>query len=113
MSYGFSGGPPRVDDERSHPVGHARSVQEHEDRDDDARGREHEHRQRGLGDAENQLAVAFEAFGQLLEKALGRAVRKLGGSFAEYIAIIAEVRDYGRVHKVDLRDAARSLANQP
>ena len=47
------------------------------------------------------------------EKALGRAVRKLGGSFAEYVAIIAEVRDYGRVHKVDLRDAARSLANQP
>ena len=47
------------------------------------------------------------------EKALGRAVRKLGGSFAEYVAIIAEVRDYGRVHKVALRDAARSLANQP
>jgi len=47
------------------------------------------------------------------EKALGRAVRKLGGSFTEYVAIIAEVRDYGRVHKMDLRDAARSLANQP
>ena len=47
------------------------------------------------------------------EKALGRAVRKLGGSFAEYVAIIAEVRDYGRVHKVDLRDAARSLIGQP
>ena len=47
------------------------------------------------------------------EKALGRAVRKLGGSFAEYVAIIAEVRDYGRVHKMELRDAARSLAGQP
>jgi len=50
---------------------------------------------------------------EAFEKALGRAVRKLGGSFAEYVAIIAEIRDYGRVHKMDLRDAARSLANQP
>lgn len=45
------------------------------------------------------------------EKALGRAVRHSGGSFAEYIAIITEVRDYGRIHKVDLRVAARALAN--
>ncbi len=50
---------------------------------------------------------------EAFEKALGRAVRKLGGNFAEYVAIIAEVRDYGRVHKMDLRDAARSLADQP
>jgi hypothetical protein len=50
---------------------------------------------------------------EAFEKALGRSVRKLGGSFAEYVAIIAEVRDYGRVHKLDLRDAARSLADQP
>lgn len=49
---------------------------------------------------------------EAFEKALGRAVRKLGGSFAEYVAIIAEVRDFGRVHKKDLRDAARSLADQ-
>ena len=46
------------------------------------------------------------------ERALGRAVHASGGSFAEYIAIVAEVRDYGRTHKVDLRDAARALANQ-
>lgn len=49
---------------------------------------------------------------EAFEKALGRAVRKLGGSFAEYVAIIAEVRDFGHVHKMDLRDAARSLADQ-
>ena len=49
---------------------------------------------------------------EAFEKALGRAVHKLGGSFAEYIAIIAEVRDFGRVHNTDLRDAARSLADQ-
>lgn len=47
------------------------------------------------------------------EKALGRAVRKLGGSFAEYVAIVSEVRDYGRTHKLDLWDAARSLRGQP
>ena len=47
------------------------------------------------------------------ENALGRAVHKLGGSFAEYVAIIAEVRDYGRVHKMELRDAARALSGQP
>jgi hypothetical protein len=51
--------------------------------------------------------------GEPFEKSLGRAVRKLGGSFAEYVAIIAEVRDYGRVHTMDLRDAARALAHQP
>jgi hypothetical protein len=50
---------------------------------------------------------------EAFEKALGRAVRKLGGTFAEYVAIIAEIRDYGRVHKVDLREAARALADQP
>ena len=50
--------------------------------------------------------------GEPFEKSLGRAVRKLGGSFAEYVAIIAEVRDYGRVHKMELRDAARSLVDQ-
>jgi hypothetical protein len=49
---------------------------------------------------------------ETFEKALGRAVRQSGGSFAEYIAIITEVRDYGRTHKLDLREAARTLANQ-
>jgi len=47
------------------------------------------------------------------EKALGRAVRHLGGDYTQYVAIIGEVREYGRVHGTDLRDAARALANQP
>ena len=47
------------------------------------------------------------------EKALGRAVRHFGGRYAEYLALIAEVRDYGSAHKMDLRAAARALANQP
>ena len=47
------------------------------------------------------------------EKALGRAIRQLGGRYQEYLELIAEVRDYGRAHKLDLRSAARALANQP
>ena len=47
------------------------------------------------------------------ERALGRAVRELDGDYKEYLAIIAQVREYGRTHKLDLRDAARALADQP
>ena len=47
------------------------------------------------------------------ERALGRAVRQLGGGFDEYLTIVAEVREYGRTHKLEIRDAARALANQP
>ncbi len=47
------------------------------------------------------------------EKALGRAVRHLGGDYAQYVAILAEVREYGRVHGTDLRHAAGALADQP
>ncbi len=50
---------------------------------------------------------------QPFETALGRAVRHLGGDYAQYVAIIAEVREYGRVHGADLRNAARALADQP
>jgi hypothetical protein len=46
------------------------------------------------------------------ERALGRAVHQRGGDYAEYLALITEVREYGRVHKLDLRDAARALAAQ-
>jgi hypothetical protein len=47
------------------------------------------------------------------EKALGRAIRHLGGQYPDYVALIAEVRDYARAHKLDLRAAAKALANQP
>jgi len=47
------------------------------------------------------------------EKALGRAIRHLGGRYSEYLAVIAEVREYARAHGLDLRAAARALANQP
>ena len=72
---------------------------------------------RGLASSGNRSKILQEALRyrheEAFEKALSRAVRKHGGSFAEYVAIIAEVRDYGRVHRMDLRDAARSLTNQP
>src|SRR5947209_5288022 len=42
-----------------------------------------------------------------------RAVRELGGAYADYLAIVAQVREYGRTHKLDLRGAARALADQP
>ena len=47
------------------------------------------------------------------EKALGRAIRHLGGPYSEYLALITTVREYARAHDLDLRDAARALANQP
>ena len=47
------------------------------------------------------------------EKALGRAFRQRGGGYPEYLEMITEVREYGRAHKLDLRAAARALANQP
>jgi hypothetical protein len=47
------------------------------------------------------------------ERALGRAVRQHGGDYAEYLAIIEQVREFGRLHKLELRDAARALADQP
>ncbi|HKZ23746.1 MAG TPA: hypothetical protein VJ224_05015 [Thermoplasmata archaeon] len=46
------------------------------------------------------------------ERALGRAVRKHGGLYAEYLVLITEIRDYGRTKALDLRDAARALALQ-
>jgi len=50
---------------------------------------------------------------EAFEKALGRAIRHLGGRYPEYVALIAEVREYARAHKLDLRTAARALASQP
>jgi len=47
------------------------------------------------------------------EKALGRAIRHLGGQYSEYLALITTVREYARAHDLDLRQAARALANQP
>jgi len=47
------------------------------------------------------------------EKALGRVIRHLGGQYSEYLALITTVREYAHAHDLDLRQAARALANQP
>ena len=47
------------------------------------------------------------------EKALGRAIRHLGGQYSEYLALITTVREYAHAHDLHLREAARALASQP
>ncbi len=47
------------------------------------------------------------------EESLGRAVRRHGGSYADYVDLISCVRETARDRKLALRDAARTLADQP
>jgi hypothetical protein len=56
-------------------------------------------------------ALAYRHAGSF-ERALGRAVRKHGGVYADYLALITEVRECGRRGDLDLRAAARELASQ-
>jgi hypothetical protein len=61
-------------------------------------------------------AVLREALGvrgaDTFERALGRAVRTFGGDYADYLAIVTDLREYGRARRLDLREAARELAGQ-
>lgn len=45
------------------------------------------------------------------ERSLGRVVRRHGGDYADYLAIIADVREHARAKRMDLREAARALLN--
>ncbi|HEY7588879.1 MAG TPA: hypothetical protein VIB49_09085 [Thermoplasmata archaeon] len=47
---------------------------------------------------------------ETFEKALGRAIRDLGGTYADYVELISRVRERAQASKVDLRAAARTLA---
>lgn len=47
------------------------------------------------------------------EHALGRAVRRHGGGYEDYVGLIDRVRELARVGKTSLREAARELAAQP
>jgi len=47
------------------------------------------------------------------EKALGRAIRKHGGAYADYVEMIGLVRERARSRKIELREAARELRDQP
>lgn len=47
---------------------------------------------------------------ETFEHSLGRAVRRHGGDYADYLALIGEVREAARSRKIGLRDAAGELA---
>jgi len=49
---------------------------------------------------------------ETFERSLGRAVRRYGGDYADYLALVTEIRDYGRLKKLKLEDAARAMAGQ-
>ncbi len=47
------------------------------------------------------------------EESLGRAVRRDGGDYEAYVALISRVREAARDRGLSLRDAARWVADQP
>ena len=50
---------------------------------------------------------------ETFERALGRVVRANGGTYADYVDIVARVRDRAASAKTDLWEAARNLAAHP
>jgi hypothetical protein len=46
------------------------------------------------------------------EQALGRAVRRHGGGYEDYVSLISIIRDAARERKIPLREAARRLSDQ-
>lgn len=50
---------------------------------------------------------------ETFERALGRAVRRYGGDYADYLALVTEIREFGRAKKLPLEEAARAMAAQP
>ncbi len=48
---------------------------------------------------------------ETFEKALGRAVRAHGGTYADYAELMSRVRESARKEKIDVKEAARRLAN--
>ena len=51
--------------------------------------------------------------GKSFENCLGQSVRRHGGTYEDYVQLIARVRETARRRKVSLRDAARSMKDQP
>jgi len=51
--------------------------------------------------------------GESFERSLGRAIRRHGGDYADYVAIVSKVREAAEAHHVDLWEAAKILAGQP
>jgi hypothetical protein len=48
--------------------------------------------------------------GETIERALSRIVRRDGGTYAEYMRIMGDVRDLANTEKVTALEAARRLA---
>ncbi len=51
--------------------------------------------------------------GKSFERCLGQSVRRHGGTYEDYIQLIARVRETARTRKVSLREAAHVLKDQP
>jgi hypothetical protein len=61
---------------------------------------------------EEVLREAFRSrHKETFERSLGRTVRRHGGSYADYMKLMSEVREKARREKTDVREAARRLAN--
>jgi hypothetical protein len=48
--------------------------------------------------------------GETIERALSRILRRYGGSYAEYVRIMSDVRDLASKEKLSNLEAARRLA---
>jgi len=48
---------------------------------------------------------------ETFERALGRAVRHHGGAYADYVELMSRVRERARTEKIDMKKAARHLAD--
>lgn len=48
--------------------------------------------------------------GETIEKALGRILRRYGGTYEDYVRIIGDIRDLARKEKIASLEAARKLA---
>jgi hypothetical protein len=57
---------------------------------------------------EDALAYRDERF----EEALGRAVRRHGGTYEDYVGLISTVREEARRDHVSLRESAKKIANR-
>lgn len=47
------------------------------------------------------------------ERSLGRTVRNHGGTYADYLGLISQVRERARADKIDFPEAARRIASHP
>lgn len=49
---------------------------------------------------------------ETLERAIGKAVRRIGGSYEDYIEVMSYIREKREADKLDLLEAARKIADE-